>query len=209
MVRSSHVSTAFSSHKNRRYRLDLTERDDLVLRNRKLVTVLAADFALSATRAGIEWDDLLASGLLGLIKAASKWKPDLGRFSSFCRRHVRGQIRRQFKILRPLVTGLDLSYVPDHRVSHVPSLEPMFGVRSFVPESPCPHPRGPAHFGPFVCAVCHRTDWERHPDLQLSVRDLNPRRRPRRTAAIIPMPAIAETRRQKRLRLFGAAPVAV
>jgi Sigma-70 region 2 len=185
--------------------LEPQERDDLIVRNRKLVTILAAEFAVSAKRAGIEWDDLLASGLLGLIRAADRWKPDLGRFTTFCRRHVRGQIRRQFKILRPLVTGLDLSYVPDHRVSHVPSLEPMFGVRSFVPESPCPHPRGPAHFGPFFCAKCHRSDWDLHIDLQLSARDLNPRRRHRRIPTVIPMPALPETRKQKRFRLFGGA----
>jgi RNA polymerase sigma factor (sigma-70 family) len=189
--------------------LDLEARDELVLRNRKLVVHLASEFVVSAERACIDFDDLIASGLLGLIRAADRWKPEKGRFTSYCRRHVRGQIRRQFKILRPLVTGLDLSYVPDHRASHVPSLEPMYGVRSWEPSSPCPHPHDDPHFGPFFCGKCHRSDWDLHIDLQLSARDLNPRRRPRRIAAVIPMPELPETRKQKRFRLFGATPVAV
>ena len=184
--------------------MDLDARDDLILRHRKLVTTLATDFAVSASAAHIEWDDVLAAGLLGLVYAADRWKPERGRFSAFCRRYVRREIRRTLHILRPLLTGLELSWVPDHRISRVPSLEPLFPIMSYVPASACPH-RGPMRSFAFVCGVCWQCAYDRHPDMQLTARDLNSRRRPRRIAAEIPIPKLAETRRQRRLRLYPVA----
>lgn len=142
---------------------------------------------------------------MGLVKAAEKWKPSRGRFSIWCRKWVRGQITKETKVRLPAVTGIDLSKVPDHRLPPVPELVPLFPIVPYDPgltaPRDCPH-RGQLRDSIFICAVCWQASpWiENHPDMQVSIRD---RSRRRRFAAVIPMPVLNETRRDRRRRLFG------
>ena len=183
--------------------MNTSERDALIVSHLKLVTTIATDFASAAKAAGVQWDDVLGSGALGLVKAADHYRPGKMRFSIYCRRWVRGAIRRELRLNRPLTTGIDVAAIADHRRPRVPTLEPLFPITSFVPASACPH-HGPLRRRTvFVCAVCHTTAYENHPDLQIGATDVHPGRR-RRHAADLPQPKFELTRRERRLRLFGA-----
>jgi hypothetical protein len=174
-----------------------------VLKHLPLVTTIAVGFKTNARSKGVDWDDVLSEGALGLIHAAELWNPDRGPFRFYCRRAIRSAIRSALKLTLPASTGHDLSAVADHRIGRVPSLEPLFPVTSYVPDSECPH-RGPLRNTVFVCGVCWCCAYDKHPDLQLTGKDPHPGKR-RRHAATIPIPSLTETRRQRRARKFGTA----
>jgi hypothetical protein len=184
--------------------LDVDTRNELVVANLRLVPALAADFAIVARARRIDFDDVLAAGATGLIKAVDRWKPEKGKLSHYARHYIRGEIRQQLHILRPLQTECDFRYIADHRLPPIPDLEPFFPCDSFVPSSPCPH-RGPiARRSIWTCAVCSASGWDWHPELRLSFRDLRSQSRRRIIAAKIPVPTVPiETRREKRRKQFA------
>ena len=69
-------------------------RDELIEQNLALVRSCVRRFQ----KKGIEYDELYASGLLGLVKAAKKFDPDLGfRFSTYAVPVILGEIKRLFR----------------------------------------------------------------------------------------------------------------
>jgi hypothetical protein len=179
------------------------DRDALIVGHLKLGTAIAADFARAARARRIDWDDVLSAAALGLCRAAERWKPSAGRFSIYARKFVRGAIRDQLDLFQPITTRSDFSGVADHRPRPVPELEPVFPIRALTPDSECPPHGGITRPGSvFVCGVCWASAWDRHPDLQLSLRERLRLRSRRRYAAVIPLPKL-ETRRQRRLKKFG------
>jgi hypothetical protein len=91
------------------------------------------------------------------------------------------------------------------KIRRPPNLVPMFPVISFIPFSACPH-HGPIRRGSiFVCMVCHQSGQDHLPSLQLLPGDLPRPDRRRRPRTPDQLSRLRETRRQKRLRLFGPA----
>jgi RNA polymerase sigma factor (sigma-70 family) len=61
-------------------RNEAPDRDDLVTANAGLVRAIAARFV----GRGLDWDDLVQEGTLGLMRAAEKFEPERGfRFSTY------------------------------------------------------------------------------------------------------------------------------
>ena len=42
-------------------------------------------------------DDIVQSAMLGLVKAANSFDPSKGKFSSYARKFIHGEIKREFK----------------------------------------------------------------------------------------------------------------
>ena len=63
-------------------------RDLLVLSNLRLVKAIVNTFK----GCGIEPDDLFSEGMKGLVKAAKKYIPDKGKFTTYAHHSVRGEI---------------------------------------------------------------------------------------------------------------------
>ncbi len=108
--------------------------------------------------------------------------------------------------------------VESHPASRTPwwlELVPLFPVGPFTPTSPCPH-HGPIRQGSlFCCMVCSASGMDGHPALARDpATDPRPEsnsrraRRPNETKSPV-APAEAETRRQRRSRIFGADSTAV
>jgi len=180
-------------------------RDQLILGQEPLVQKTFWDFWPRAEARGIEADDLLQAGRLGLVEAAETWNPiefPGVPFGAWARRFIRRQFRQELDRGPLPGTGFDLDRQPDRRRS-LPRLEPLFGCRPFEPGSPCPHyvpiPRGRL----IVCAVCHRSGWDHHPLMQRSS-GTDPHRDQRPAALKIHEPPPCETRRQRRARIFGS-----
>lgn len=57
--------------------------------NLPLVTALAKRYQLQ----GVDWEDLLQSGRLGLVQAAKRYHPDKGSFGSFAAPWILGEIK--------------------------------------------------------------------------------------------------------------------
>jgi RNA polymerase primary sigma factor len=70
---------------------DVEARDQLVRANLRLVVCLARGFL----HRGLDLDDLVAEGNLGLIRATETYDPDVGvRFSTYARNWIKQSIRR-------------------------------------------------------------------------------------------------------------------
>jgi RNA polymerase sigma factor (sigma-70 family) len=65
------------------------ERHRLIIQHMELVEPIAADFR---GRKGIPYEDLVAAGREGLVKAARNFDPEQGRFPNFAGFRIRGQI---------------------------------------------------------------------------------------------------------------------
>jgi len=88
------------------------------------------------------------------------------------------------------------------RKPRLPTLVPLFPASAYDPMSPCPH-HGPIPDGSVLCCmVCHRSGMDDHPALQRD-RATDPKPDPK-PEELLPRRASRETRRQRRLRLFGA-----
>jgi len=71
-------------------RLSEAERHRLIVQSMEMVEPIAADFR---GRKGIPFEDLIAAGREGLVRAARNYDPDLGRFPNFASFRIRGQIK--------------------------------------------------------------------------------------------------------------------
>lgn len=72
----------------------LREQDPLVTENMGLVHLCARRF----TGRGVEYEDLVQAGCLGLVKAAGNFEPERGlRFSTYAVPVILGEIRRLFR----------------------------------------------------------------------------------------------------------------
>ncbi|ACV58118.1 sigma-70 family RNA polymerase sigma factor [Alicyclobacillus acidocaldarius] len=81
----------------------------LVVENQRLVYFVANRFRHRAVAAGIEFDDLVATGMLGLCKAARVYDPSRAKFSVLAVRCIENEMRlllRQAR-RRPKTTSLD------------------------------------------------------------------------------------------------------
>lgn len=77
-------------------------RDLLVLSNLRLVKAIVNTFK----GCSIEPDDLFSEGVKGLVKASKKYRPDKGKFATYARQSIRGEI---------------MEYIDKHRtLTHVP-----------------------------------------------------------------------------------------
>jgi Sigma-70 region 2 len=200
--RGPHGNSAHQDEQQAATAIEASERDALIIRHRGLAELIASDYRDGARAAGIDQDDVISAGYVGLCKAADRFRPERGKFRHYCRKWVRGAIRRELRIKLPYRTGLDLRQVADHRVSFIPSLEPLFGSLPFVPFSECPH-REPIRSGPFVCMRCHQCAYDSHPLMQITPADLTPGRRRHYSPPAVP--GLPKTRRERRFNSFGAA----
>ena len=184
------------------------DRDVLILSSLGLVTRIAGDFRGIARRRRIAWDDLLQEGRLGLILASENWNPDEWPdrpFGRYARLWILGYICRLVDRGNTDATGVDLGRFAA-RVPRLPVLEPYFGPTPFDPFSRCTHGRPVPDGWPFVCMRCFITAWEDHPALRRDP-STDPKREPKPTAyRPAAKPGQPETRRMKRLRIYGAAP---
>lgn len=109
----------------------------------------------------------------------------------------------------------------DRPLIRPPKLVPLFPITTFVPGSVCPHgyweiyndgeriwrlSRKPPKGTSLVCMVCHKSGKDGHPGLKRDrTTDPTPDPKPSAESPKACKPAEAETRRQRRRRLFGEA----
>ncbi len=86
-----------------------------------------------------------------------------------------------------------------------PRLEPLFPIRSWTPQSPCPHYGRMRRGSIFCCMVCHRSGVDGHPALQRTPADM-PRNEPLAPVVKVEKPA-EETRKVKRARRFSISTI--
>lgn len=87
----------------------------------------------------------------------------------------------------------------------LPHLEPISPIESLTPMSACPH-YGPIRLGSCIyCIVCSQSGQDEHPLLQRSPYT-DPKREPEPPPVRKPAPHV-ETRRERRLRIYGARPL--
>ncbi|MDI9261242.1 sigma-70 family RNA polymerase sigma factor [Alicyclobacillus sendaiensis] len=84
-------------------------REGLVLENRGLVYYIANRFRRRAQETGVEFEDLVATGMLGLCKAARAYDPSRAKFSVFAIRCIENEMRLLLRQVRrrPKTTSLD------------------------------------------------------------------------------------------------------
>jgi hypothetical protein len=186
-------------------KLDRAERDALIVASQPLVTTIAGDFRRLTRVRRIEWDDVIAEGLLGLVEAAERFDSSRlspSRFGSFVRVRIWARIYEFVHGRPPHVTGLDLDRLPAKR--RLPTLVPLFGCISFTPANRCGHRAPIPKRSDFCCMVCHQSGWDHLDALQIDPADMP--RPERRKAPALPLATTGpETRRQRRARLYGAA----
>jgi len=175
------------------------ERDDLIVRHLELVIRIARFYAATARAARVEFDDLVQEGNLAMVRAADRFNPARGcAFSTYIWMRVQKRIFKTVVRAHSDVTGLDLDLFP--RKPRPPTATPLFPVVPFDPLAPCPH-HGPIRRGSHLCCmVCHQSGKDHLAVLQrTAATDPKPERKP----APPDRPGKRETRRQRRLRLFG------
>jgi len=179
--------------------LEPAEREQLILDHLRLVTAMAVQFQATARRVRLDWDDLIQEGRVGLVRAADGYDPEQrASFATYARFWVLSHLILACRQHADL-TGLDLDRLP--RKPRPPTLVPLFPVVAFEPGAPCPH-HGPIRRGSdLVCMSCHVSGHDGHPALQrTAATDPKPEQKPRAPVCS----SKAETRRQRRARLFSA-----
>jgi len=84
---------------------DRSARDELVVRYAPLVKYVIGRMAISVP-AGMDTDDVLAAGTVGLLHAVDRFDPDQGvRFESYAQQRIRGAIIDAIRSLSPLSRG--------------------------------------------------------------------------------------------------------
>lgn len=97
---------------------DVAERNALVMEHQQTVRIIAAKYL----KTGVDFDDLVAAGQLGLIRAAEVWPPDTGEFDSYACESIKGTI---LKLVRETTCAVTISSVAIGAVrGYRPALKP-------------------------------------------------------------------------------------
>ncbi len=86
-----------------------------------------------------------------------------------------------------------------------PRLVPLFPIGAYTPQSNCAHRRPIESGSSLCCMVCHASGMDRHPALRRDPQT-DPAPEPKPKAAPEQPRSAQETRKERRLRLFGADP---
>jgi hypothetical protein len=175
----------------------VTSRDKLIDEYTPLVKAVAWDYASAIRRHRIDYEDVIGAGTLGLVQAADRWTK-LGRpiddFERYARLCIYFEVRRALS--DPATTNHHRWHQVPDRTPALPQFVPLFGCRSFTPQSPCPHSDPMPYRCTSVCMVNHESGWDDHPLLQLRPTDPKPARQ-------YTPPPKPEIRRLRRAHRFG------
>jgi hypothetical protein len=83
----------------------------------------------------------------------------------------------------------------------LPWLVPLFPIGPYTPRSMCGHRKPIVSGSDLCCMICHRSGWDEHPAMQRDP-ETEPAPEPRHTSPFHDL--LRETRRGRRLRLFGS-----
>lgn len=78
---------------------DMEARQELIEANTRLVVSIARKYTMS----GVDLEDLAQDGMIGLVKAAEKFKPGIGRFSTYATWWIKQTIHRALDINYPTI----------------------------------------------------------------------------------------------------------
>lgn len=84
---------------------DEKARDSLIEHNLRLVAHIAKKYA----QPGIDMDDLISIGSIGLIKAVHTFRPDAGKLSTYTSRCIENEMRMYLRSCRKLRTTASMS----------------------------------------------------------------------------------------------------
>jgi hypothetical protein len=180
--------------------LSAGDREQITLDHLRLVTYLATSYRAAARRARVQWDDLIQEGRLALVLAAADFDPvrfPRIQFSTYAGVWICRALARACNV-RPDLTGLDPDRIAAKR--RPPTLVPIFPVVAYDPSSVCPHHGPIARESRLVCMICHQSGVDHY-----AVFDRDPATDPKPEKKPAPKTAGRETRRQRRLRIFGTS----